>query len=208
MCGSRSTGLLVMFLLYLLFITAASRAQSGRTGPAADFGITPERTLQSPGRDPAPILPRPVSPGTFGFSELTRAAGTIFSGTVIAITKRPGVLGKALETVAITFKVESAMRGATPGESLTVSQWMGLWSSGQRYRVGERVLLFLYPPSKLGLTSCVAAPIGRFNIDPGGRVVLSAEHLSAFRTDPVLGGKSHATLNDFALAVQRAGAQP
>src|SRR5713226_8041859 len=80
---------------------------------------------------------------------------------------------------------------------------IGLWSSGQRYRVGERVLLFLYPPSKLGLTSTVGAEIGRFRVDPAGQVLLSAQQLSAFRDNPVLAGKSRVKFNDFALAVQR-----
>jgi hypothetical protein len=81
---------------------------------------------------------------------------------------------------------------------------MGLWSSGQRYRVGERVLVFLYPPSKLGLTSCVAAPLGRFVVDPTGRIALSAQQLSALRADPILAGRSRIRLSDMALAVQRA----
>jgi hypothetical protein len=106
--------------------------------------------------------------------------------------------------VAITFHIENAIRGTAAGETLTISQWIGLWSGGQRYRVGERVLLFLYPPSKLGLTSSIGGGMGRFTIDPWGRVLLSAQHLSAFRADPVLGGKSRATVSDFALAVRRA----
>jgi hypothetical protein len=109
-----------------------------------------------------------------------------------------------VETVAITFHIENAIRGATPGEDLTISQWIGLWAGGQRYRVGEHVLLFLYPPSKLGLTSCVAGGMGRFNVDQWGRVLLSAQHLLAFRADPVLGGKSRLPFSDFALAVRRA----
>jgi hypothetical protein len=144
-------------------------------------------------------------PSGFGFPRLARAAGTIFSGTVTAIRRQPASQSKAVETVAITFRVENAIRGATPGKDLTVSQWIGLWSSGQRYRVGERVLLFLYPPSKLGLTSCVAGSIGRFTIDPRGHVLLSAQHLSAFRADPLLGGKSRVSFSDFALAVRHAG---
>jgi len=146
----------------------------------------------------------PVPPGTIGFPQIARAAGTIFSGTVTAIARRPATRSQAVETVAITFHVERALRGTTPGDNLTISQWIGLWSTGQRYRVGERVLLFLYPPSKLGLTSSVAGPMGRFSVDPLGRVLLSAQHLSAFRTDPVLGGKSRVVFSDFALAVQRA----
>ena len=141
----------------------------------------------------------------FGFPMLARAAGTIFSGTVTAIRRRPASQSEPVETVSITFHIENAIRGATRGEDLTVSQWIGLWTSGQRYRVGERVLLFLYPVSKLGLTSCVAGTLGRFTIDPRGHVLLSAQHLSAFREDPVLGGKSRANFSDFALAVRQAG---
>jgi hypothetical protein len=122
----------------------------------------------------------------------------------MAITRRPANNGQTVETVAITFRVDNAIRGATPGEDLTISQWIGLWTGSQRYRVGQRVLLFLYPPSKLGLTSCVAGEMGRFSIDAWGRVLLSPSHLSAFRADPVLGGKSRARFRDFALAVRRA----
>ena len=128
----------------------------------------------------------------------------IFSGTVRSIEHKPASRGAAVETVQITFHVDNAMRGATLGEDLTISQWIGLWTSGQRYRIGEHVLLFLYPPSRLGLTSSVAGPLGRFNVDPWGRVLLSAHHLSAFRTDPVLGGKPRVHISDFALAVRRA----
>jgi hypothetical protein len=172
---------------------------------APDFSLPP-RVIQPPTRDPLPIFPRsPVAtPGTIGFPQMARAAGIIFSGTVTTIARHPATLGQPVETVSITFHVENAIRGATPGNDLSISEWMGLWSSGQRYRVGERVLLFLYPPSKLGLTSCVAAPVGRFHIDPLGRVLLSAQQLAALRTDPVLGGKSRATFSDFALAVQKA----
>ena len=97
------------------------------------------------------------------------------------------------------------MRGATPGEEIVITQWIGLWSAGQRYRIGERVLLFLYPPSKLGLTSCIGGPMGRFAIDSYGRVLLTAQQLAAFQKDPVLGGKSRVRMSDFALAVRRAG---
>ncbi len=142
--------------------------------------------------------------GTAGLAEIARAAGTIFSGTVTRIERRPATPGQTVETVVITFHIENAIRGVTPGEEFSISQWIGLWSSGERYHVGERLLLFLYPRSKLGLTSCVAGPMGRFNIDAWGRVMLSASQLSVFRRDPVLGGRSRARFSDFALAVRRA----
>jgi len=129
----------------------------------------------------------------------------IFSGTVTKIERRPATAGQSVETVAVTFRIENALRGTMPGQDLTITQWIGLWSSGQRYREGERVLLFLYPVSKLGLTSCVGGTLGRFAVDRSGWVLLTAQHTAAFGRDPVLGGKSRARFGDFALAVRHAG---
>ena len=187
-----------------LALSCFSEGQSRDFQPASDPSLSFPGAVRSPIARPIPTLPRRPVPATFGFQDLTRAAGTIFAGTVVAINRQPATHGQAVETVAITFRVENAIRGVTPGQDLTISQWIGLWSSGQRYRIGQRVLLFLYPQSKLGLTSCVAAPLGRFAIDPAGRVLLSAQQLAAFQKDPVLGGKSRAVFSDFALAVRRA----
>jgi hypothetical protein len=170
------------------------------------FDFVPERFPPEHFPIPSPITPGPPArlPTPVSFPGIARAAGLIFSGTVRSVVRRPATRGSAVETVAITFHVESSLRGAASGEDLTISQWIGLWTSGQRYRVGQRVLLFLYPPSKLGLTSSVAGPLGRFDVDPWGRVLLSAHHLSAFRTDPVLGGRARVRVSDFALAVRKA----
>lgn len=150
---------------------------------------------------PGPPLP---PPGVFGLPQLVRAAGMIFSGTVTKIERHPATLGQSLETVAVTFHIENAIRGATSGRELTVTQWMGLWSSGQRYRVGEHVLLFLYPNSKLRLTSCVGGMLGHFAMDLSGQVLLTTEQLTALQRDPVLGGKPRARFSDFARAVRQA----
>jgi hypothetical protein len=96
---------------------------------------------------------------------LARDAGIIFSGTVQKVepvtAAAPGDIGR----VRITFQVSDALRGATPGESLTISEWDGLWTSGDRYRVGENLLLFYYPPSgELGLTTTVAGASGRISL--------------------------------------------
>jgi len=203
MFGRSCTSLLAV--LVLILAPTFLRGQTGRIDSAPEFAVhrLPEVSQPSASnelRHHLPITP----PGTIGFPLIAAAAGTIFSGTVVSIERHAATQGQSVETVAITFHVENAIRGATPGENLTISQWIGLWSGGQRYRVGERVLLFLYPPSKLGLTSCVGGGLGRFTIDPWGRVLLSAQHLSAFRTDPVLGGKSRVRVSDFALAVRRA----
>ncbi|HXJ89435.1 MAG TPA: hypothetical protein VMS18_21645 [Candidatus Binatia bacterium] len=151
-------------------------------------------------------VPRPPvnPPGVFGLPQFARAAGKIFSGTVTSIERRPATRGQSVETVAVTFHIENAIRGVTSGRNFTIHQWIGLWSSGQRYAAGEHVFLFLYPNSKLGLTSCVGGPLGRFAVDRTGRVVLTAQQVAAFRRDPVLGGKSRARFSDFALAVRHA----
>ena len=158
-----------------------------------------------PAREPQRINP-PISinPGNSGLSGLVRAAGIIFSGTVIRIQPRGPTNAQTVSTVAITFHVESAVRGSTSGRELTIYEWAGVWSSGQRYRVGERVFVFLYPRSKLGLTSSVAGPIGRLAVDTRGTLVLSPQHISVLRRHPVLGGKSRVSLSDFALAVRQA----
>lgn len=180
---------------------------------AAGQAVVPQELLRiTPGpnfatvQNPEPVTHYPRFPwGSFGLPRFTHAAGMIFSGTVKRIARIPAQPNLAVETVAITLSVENAIRGAIPGQEVTISQWIGLWSSGQRYRVGERVLLFLYPTSKLGLTSCVGGLMGRFQIDSWGRVLLTPQHLVAFRADPVLGGKSRVSFSDFALAVRRAG---
>ena len=170
------------------------------SAPRLPVTVQPSRPL------PPPVAPHlPIRTLGIAFHDVARASGTIFSGTVTRIERRPANRAQALTTVAITFHVEGAIRGAREGEDFTILQWAGLWSSGQRYRLGERVLLFLYSRSKLGLTSCVGGPMGRFEVDAWGRVLLSAHHLSAFRTDPVLGGRSRLRFSDFALAVRQAG---
>lgn len=196
---ARDCGLLLA-LSALMASPGLAIGQSEAAQPHPEFALPP-RAVRSPVIEPLrPALP----PATTDLPSLSRAAGIIFAGTVTRIERRAAVHGQTVETVAITFHIDNSIRGATPGGELTITQWIGLWSSGQRYRVGERVLLFLYPPSKLGLTSCVAGGIGKFTIDAWGRVLLSAQHLSAFRADPVLGGKSRARFSDFALAVRRA----
>jgi len=202
----------VLCLLGLSLLIVAGPAALGQRAavhraplPAhTPFDFVPEHF--TPEHTPYPITPSPPArlPMPVSFPGIAHAAGIIFSGTVKSVERRPAPPGSAVETVAITFHVENSLRGVASGEDLTISQWIGLWATGQRYRVGQRVLLFLYPPSKLGLTSSVAGPMGRFNVDAWGRVLLSAHHLSAFRTDPVLGGKPRVRISDFALAVRKA----
>jgi hypothetical protein len=143
------------------------------------------------------------------FQQLVRAAGIIFSGRVTSIGHAASSSHPHPASTTVTFQVEYAMRGTSPGRRLTIREWAGLWTSGEPYRVGERVLLFLYSPGKLGLTSPVAGAMGRFAMDSHGQVVLSAMHVATLAADPILGrkilgGKTVVPYADFALAVHRA----
>ena len=111
------------------------------------------------------LAPLASAQDTAELRRLARDAGIVFSGTVQKIepvaSAAPGDIG----LVRITFLVEDALRGTTAGEPLTVSEWDGLWTSGDRYRVGEDLLLVLYPPSgDLGLTTTVAGTRGRISL--------------------------------------------
>lgn len=125
--------------------------------------------------------PRPV------VSPLIRHAGYIFAGTVKAVRRVNPRAQTHLATVQITFHVDKAIRGVRAGQTLAVREWAGLWESGERYRPGERVLLFLYPPSKLGLTSQVGGPAGRFKIDEDGQVILDPGRADTLSSSPATG---------------------
>ena len=159
-------------------------------------------------RLPLPLnLPRqsPVSPDTIAFQKIAGAAGIIFSGRVTAIGQTSIALGQSPASTAVTFQVERAIRGIVPGQMLTIHEWAGLWSIGERYRLGERVLLFLYPPSKLGLTSPVAGAVGRFAMDSQGHILLNGQHMAMLGADPILGKRAVIPYSQFARAVQRFG---
>jgi hypothetical protein len=205
----------VFTLVFLLPIAAASLCGQSEIAPLTPHlapsiapPITPLITATA-GLSVAPGFvarpPRPAPP--IVLPHMIHLSGAIFAGTVIAINRSPVSTKNAVATVAVTFHVDRGIRGAITGQDFTLHQWMGLWNSGQqRYRVGERVLLFLYPASKLGLSSWVSGSLGHFTFDGLGQILLSPAHVSAFRDDPILGGKSRISVEDFDLAVRRASA--
>lgn len=154
----------------VVILTAVSRPV------AAEQPVRPETPVANPRA--SPNLPHPPS--------LARSAGYIFAGTVQSV-ERVAPKGNGVAVVQINFHVDEAMHGVRPGETLAIREWAGLWEYGERYRAGERVLLFLYPPSKLGLTSPVRGPLGRFRIGLDGRVVLDRGRIDFLRPHPSTG---------------------
>jgi hypothetical protein len=120
------------------------------------------------------ILPMCAEPKSFlapqlpPWQRITRDSGMVFSGVVTQVQRSNCATG----TNQITFRVENAIRGVRRGQTVTIKEWSGLWNNGERYVTGERVLLFLYPKSKLGLTSPVGGRLGRYAVDPAGRVLI------------------------------------
>jgi hypothetical protein len=112
--------------------------------------------------EPLPKLPRPID-----VRPIVRGSGLIFSGRVLKVDHVSS--GSAPGFTRITFQVEDGIRGTRRGQIIEVREWEGLWNIGERYRPGERVVLFLYPPSKLGLTSPVGgASTGHYSVDTSG----------------------------------------
>jgi hypothetical protein len=118
--------------------------------------------------------------------QLNRNAGYIFVGTVRSVAKVEPTSQGGVATVRITFHVENALRGVRRGQTLVIREWAGRWESGEPYRVGERTMLFLFPPGKLGLTSPVGGELGKFRLDSYGHVLLNREQVAAVAANPVL----------------------
>ena len=109
------------------------------------------------------------------FQETVRRAGLIFEGIVISVQPEWGTGGaqpKIPLAYRVAFQVKRGVRGVPAGTRLVIREWAGLWPArAQHYRVGEHAFLFLYPPSRGGLTSTVGGTKGKLAVR-GGRVVL------------------------------------
>jgi hypothetical protein len=158
---------------------------------------------------PQPLLGQRVSPTDFpatpNLGQITRRSGYIFAGTVVSIKRLDGSASD-VASMQITFRVDRGIRGVRTGQTLTIREWSGLWQTGNRYRPGQRVMLFLYRPSKLGLTSPVGNSLGRMQVDKNGKVVLDPDWTAGFSADPAheprLQG-NRLSVRDLARAIRR-----
>jgi hypothetical protein len=136
-------------------------------GAIVAYGATLPRPAPRPRGSAPPIVLKPI------LFPILRDSARIFSGTVVTVEHSSSSPSNTIATTSIRFRVEEAIRGVRKGQVVEVKEWAGLWESGERYHPGQRVLLFLYPPSRLGLTSPVGHRAGRFPLDKNGRVLLS-----------------------------------
>jgi hypothetical protein len=101
-------------------------------------------------------------------SELSGSAGKIFEGK--CLERRSGRDEATGQIVTwYTFQVLEPIKGKFE-ETITFKQYGGsdnnivMQTHIAQYEVGEVAILFLYPPSKIGLTSSVGMTQGKFSI--------------------------------------------
>ncbi len=191
----------------LILVVSASRGQDAQINRTYQFSSGLEVRPQNAPARPAPLAP-PISRGgpvLHFLPRMIQSAGIIFSGQVLSVTRRGAASGQLATPTVVTFRVQHAIRGAVSGQNLTIREWPGLWNRGERYRVGERVFLFLYPPSRLGLTSPVKGQLGRLAMDPQERILLRPEITSAFEPDLVFERNDVIPYLDFQRGLQRVG---
>ena len=114
------------------------------------------------------------------WKQLSRRAGMIFAGTVLAApadtatTQTPATdlaTPSATPAVHLSFRVDEAIAGVERGQILTIHEWAGAWSMQRPMNKGQHILIFLYPPSRLGLTSPVGGSLGQVALDPSAKNV-------------------------------------
>ena len=99
--------------------------------------------------------------------EIIEAAGLIFSGVCTNVENIENDPEANLPVYKYTFKVTDAIKGTGNREFITFKQWQAT-SKDAGYNIGEKYVLFLYPESKLGLTSPVGFLQGQFNVEIRG----------------------------------------
>ncbi|HVM93224.1 MAG TPA: hypothetical protein VMT67_10460 [Terriglobales bacterium] len=120
------------------------------------------------------------------WQRLSRRAGMIFTGTVLSASPpaRCGdtpngrdaacrvslaAIPAASATTDLRFRIDLPIAGVDHGKTLTIREWTGALDRQPPLRPGDRVLLFLYPPSRLGLTSPVGGHQGQIRLDSTGQ---------------------------------------
>ena len=86
---------------------------------------------------------------------LSQRAGMVFAGTVLSAASQSARTDRTIPAVELTIRVDRPIAGVARGQILTIHEWAGAASRHRAMRSGEHLLLFLYPPSRLGLTSPV-----------------------------------------------------
>ena len=136
----------------------------------------------------------PLSSGALAQEKLVLPAGIVFAGQVLRIEPVKSADGTPA-SIRIHFRVEQAVRGCNAGETIEIAEWAELWGRGDRYRVGQHVLLFLYPRNEAGLTSPVAGDLGSFVVaGAGGLWRITPQQAAVLTATPAKDGISESPI--------------
>src|ERR1700722_10595665 len=123
------------------------------------------------------------------WKQVSRRAGMIFAGTLLAPAAQNAAFDRRLSTatlaptpvgtssvvtfagvssIQLSFRVDQAIAGVESGQVITIREWAGARPMPRPMPVGEHVLIFLYPPSRLGFTSPIGGSSGMIALDSSG----------------------------------------
>jgi hypothetical protein len=125
-----------------------------------------------------------VHPASSGLSleQVAARAGLIFSGTVQDVRAEGDSVNRVM------FKVDEGIRGVHTGEIVTIREWVGAVRIGlaNRYRAGEKVLVFFHASGPNGLTSPVGGSAGVVRFADSETLKLTEEQSHAVALSPRL----------------------
>lgn len=98
--------------------------------------------------------------------EITDSADRVFAGICEKIEVIDRDFVSNLPVVKYTFTVSEAIKGVTT-DKITFTQWKPT-AVDAGYEVGQKYVIFLYPNSRLGLTSPVGYMQGKFEVEKKG----------------------------------------
>lgn len=116
-------------------------------------------------------VPAPPSDTLSALRRMADGAAVVFAGEVVAIRRQMASVDDAVpEAVEVDFHVDDAVYGCQQGSIYTLREWGGLWSSENRYEVGQHRMMLLHAPGPGGFSSPVmgqdgAVPITSGNVD-------------------------------------------
>ncbi|HYE74119.1 MAG TPA: hypothetical protein VEF04_12350 [Blastocatellia bacterium] len=112
-------------------------------------------------------------------AEMTMVAGRVVHGRVVAVRSGLHPQQPNVSVLFVKIQVIEMLKGA-PAPEISFMQYAGgSFSHLPQYRLGEEIMLFLYPESRLGLTSPVGEGQGKFvarnDVRTGRRVLLNEQ---------------------------------
>lgn len=114
---------------------------------------------------------------------LSQRAGMVFTGTVLGAGTQAVGTDRGIPAIELNFRVDRPIAGVERGQVITIHEWAGAASRHRALRSGEHLLLFLYPPSRLGLTSPVGGPLGQIALDASGESVAAPAVFTAVKVE-------------------------